>query len=74
MKICGNGQNAVGEEGVAVDGNTNVDESSEFELKDGALPFYILDAYEEPFGANSGTVYLFGKVNSTSLKFQVQFW
>ncbi|ONM36132.1 DNA polymerase alpha catalytic subunit [Zea mays] len=62
MKICGNGENAVGEEGVAVDGNTNVDESSEFELKDGALPFYILDAYEEPFGANSGTVYLFGKV------------
>lgn len=74
MKICGNGQNAVGEEGVTVDGNTNVDESSEFELKDGALPFYILDAYEEPFGANSGTVYLFGKVNSTTLKFQVQFW
>ena len=74
MKICGNGQNAVGEEGVAVDGNTNVDESSEFELKDGALPFYILDAYEEPFGANSGTVYLFGKVNSTTPKFQVQFW
>ncbi|KAL5673250.1 hypothetical protein ACJX0J_017556 [Zea mays] len=29
MKICGNGENAVGEEGVAVDGNTNVDESSE---------------------------------------------
>jgi DNA polymerase alpha subunit A len=40
-----------------------VDERSEFELKDGALPFYILDAYEEPFGVNSGTVYLFGKVN-----------
>jgi DNA polymerase alpha subunit A len=45
-------------------GNADVDESSEFELKDGALPFYILDAYEEPFGANSGTVYLFGKVKA----------
>ncbi|KAL6614103.1 hypothetical protein ACP70R_036373 [Stipagrostis hirtigluma subsp. patula] len=62
MKICGDGENAGVEGGVSVDGNADVDESSEFELKDGALPFYILDAYEEPFGANSGTVYLFGKV------------
>ncbi|KAJ1286388.1 hypothetical protein BS78_03G349500 [Paspalum vaginatum] len=61
MKICGDGEDAGGE-GVAVDGNAGADEGSEFELKDGALPFYILDAYEEPFGANSGTVYLFGKV------------
>uniref|UniRef100_A0A0D9YHY1 DNA polymerase n=1 Tax=Oryza glumipatula TaxID=40148 RepID=A0A0D9YHY1_9ORYZ len=62
MKICGDGDNAGGEGAVAANSNTSVDESSEFELKDGALPFYILDAYEEPFGANSGTVYLFGKV------------
>ncbi|BAD81999.1 putative DNA polymerase alpha catalytic subunit [Oryza sativa Japonica Group] len=62
MKICGDGDNAGGEGAVAANSNTGVDESSEFELKDGALPFYILDAYEEPFGANSGTVYLFGKV------------
>uniref|UniRef100_A0A0E0JRI1 DNA polymerase n=1 Tax=Oryza punctata TaxID=4537 RepID=A0A0E0JRI1_ORYPU len=62
MKICGDGDNAGGEEAVAANSNAGVDESSEFELKDGALPFYILDAYEEPFGANSGTIYLFGKV------------
>ncbi|XBI30401.1 hypothetical protein VPH35_054156 [Triticum aestivum] len=62
MKICGEGENAGGEGEVSVNGNTDVDESSEFELKDGALPFYVLDAYEEPFGINSGTVYLFGKV------------
>ncbi|KAK8454123.1 hypothetical protein SEVIR_5G400000v4 [Setaria viridis] len=61
MKVCGDGENA-GVEGGVASGNADVDESSEFELKDGALPFYILDAYEEPFGANSGTVYLFGKV------------
>ncbi|KAL6840254.1 hypothetical protein ACP4OV_030064 [Aristida adscensionis] len=62
MKICGDGENAGAEGAVAVDINADLEESSEFELKDGALPFYILDAYEEPFGANSGTVYLFGKV------------
>ncbi|KAF8717128.1 hypothetical protein HU200_026243 [Digitaria exilis] len=62
MKVCGDGENAGGEGAVAAGGNADVDENSEFELKDGALPFYILDAYEEPFGANSGTVYLFGKV------------
>jgi DNA polymerase alpha subunit A len=63
MKVCGDGEN-VGINGGVASGNADVDESSEFELKDGALPFYILDAYEEPFGANSGTVYLFGKVKA----------
>jgi DNA polymerase alpha subunit A len=63
MKVCGDGEN-VGIDGGVASGNADVDESSEFELKDGALPFYILDAYEEPFGANSGTVYLFGKVKA----------
>ncbi|KAL3682848.1 hypothetical protein R1sor_000870 [Riccia sorocarpa] len=29
---------------------------------DGKLSFYFIDAYEESFGANPGTVYLFGKV------------
>lgn len=38
---------------------------SEFNLEaDGSLPFYILDAYEEFKGANTGTLYLFGKVIS----------
>jgi len=36
---------------------------SEFDLEeDGSLPFYILDAYEEFYGENRGTLYLFGKV------------
>ncbi|GJM92444.1 hypothetical protein PR202_ga08918 [Eleusine coracana subsp. coracana] len=64
MKICSDGSNGEGEGGMASDCIADVNESSEFELKDGALPFYILDAYEEPFGANSGTIYLFGKVNN----------
>ncbi|CAM6100645.1 unnamed protein product [Calypogeia fissa] len=29
---------------------------------DGNLPFYLFDAYEEEFGSNPGTIYLFGKV------------
>lgn len=37
---------------------------TEFDLDaDGSLRFYILDAYEEAFGASMGTIYLFGKVN-----------
>lgn len=53
-------------------GETNVADSkdalqnqqqAEFLLEpDGSLPFYILDAYEEYYGANMGTLYLFGKV------------
>lgn len=35
----------------------------DFEVEsDGSLPFYMLDAYEEIYGANSGNVYIFGKV------------
>lgn len=35
----------------------------DFEVEsDGSLPFYILDAHEEIYGANAGKVYLFGKV------------
>ncbi|XVE87107.1 hypothetical protein DITRI_Ditri18aG0089600 [Diplodiscus trichospermus] len=60
---------------VKTEGNVNVSGSgegnngfsgegqSDFELDlDGSLPFYILDAYEEFYGANMGTLYLFGKV------------
>lgn len=47
---------------------SNGEGSSDFDLEsDGSLPFYILDAYEEFYGPNMGTVYLFGKVNMTSL-------
>ncbi|KAL4183613.1 hypothetical protein AMTRI_Chr11g99120 [Amborella trichopoda] len=43
----------------------NYEEKTEFSLDpDGSLPFYIIDAYEEIYGANVGTLYLFGKVKS----------
>lgn len=29
---------------------------------EGRLPFYLIDAHEEPYGANPGTLYMFGKV------------
>ncbi|XP_057454382.1 DNA polymerase alpha catalytic subunit-like [Lotus japonicus] len=42
--------------------------SAEFNLEaDGSLPFFILDAHEEYYGANMGTVYLFGKVKTGDL-------
>lgn len=53
---------------VEVKSGSNGEGSSDFDLEsDGSLPFYILDAYEEFYGPNMGTVYLFGKVNMTSL-------
>lgn len=43
--------------------SSNSEGQSEFDLDaDGSLRFYILDAYEEAFGASMGTIYLFGKV------------
>ncbi|KAG2375982.1 DNA polymerase alpha catalytic subunit [Vigna angularis] len=40
----------------------------EFDLEeDGSLPFYILDSYEEFYGENRGTIYLFGKVKTGDL-------
>ncbi|RAL40757.1 hypothetical protein DM860_008455 [Cuscuta australis] len=42
---------------------TNAEENSDLELEsDGSFPFFIIDAYEELYGANSGNIYLFGKV------------
>ncbi|KAI4314977.1 hypothetical protein L6164_027831 [Bauhinia variegata] len=44
---------------------SNREENSDFNLDaDGSLPFYILDAHEEFYGANAGTLYLFGKVKA----------
>lgn len=41
----------------------NSEENLEFNVEaDGSLPFYILDAHEEFYGANMGNLYLFGKV------------
>ncbi|CAA2966660.1 DNA polymerase alpha catalytic subunit [Olea europaea subsp. europaea] len=42
-------------------------EKSDFEVDSkGSLPFYILDAHEEIYGANIGNIYLFGKVKAGS--------
>jgi DNA polymerase alpha subunit A len=39
------------------------EEKLDFDVdSDGLLPFYIVDAHEEFYGANMGTLYLFGKV------------
>lgn len=44
-------------------GVLNSDEQADFEVDaDGTLPFYVLDAHEQFYGVNMGTVYLFGKV------------
>ncbi|XP_022947955.1 DNA polymerase alpha catalytic subunit [Cucurbita moschata] len=41
------------------------EDKSHFDIDaDGSLPFYMVDAHEELFGANMGTVYLFGKVKA----------
>ncbi|XP_024931872.2 DNA polymerase alpha catalytic subunit isoform X1 [Ziziphus jujuba] len=55
----------VGGGAAEVNAGSNGEENSGFDLdSDGSLPFYILDAYEEFYGANMGTVYLFGKVKA----------
>uniref|UniRef100_A0A1J3FNE3 DNA polymerase n=1 Tax=Noccaea caerulescens TaxID=107243 RepID=A0A1J3FNE3_NOCCA len=45
-------------------GSSDCEGLAEFDLDDadGSLRFYILDAYEEAFGASMGTIHLFGKV------------
>ncbi|KAJ4828983.1 hypothetical protein Tsubulata_020636 [Turnera subulata] len=63
----GGGNESVESDGVKENGKGGVscEEQSEFDLDaDGSLPFYIIDAHEEIFGANMGTVYLFGKVKA----------
>ncbi|RWW61127.1 hypothetical protein BHE74_00031832 [Ensete ventricosum] len=61
--VCGEDAHAGPEAGVHESKvNVDTDEKSEFTLDtDGSLPFYIIDAHEEMFGGNSGTLYLFGK-------------
>ncbi|KAL2520250.1 DNA polymerase alpha catalytic subunit [Forsythia ovata] len=58
---------SAGENGPAV-GETqssSSEEKSDFEVDSkGSLPFYILDAHEEIYGANAGNLYLFGKVKA----------
>ncbi|KAJ4963774.1 hypothetical protein NE237_023713 [Protea cynaroides] len=62
----GENGNASGNEGEA-NSFPNVEDKSEFLLdSDGSLPFYIIDAHEEIYGGNMGTLYLFGKVKAGS--------
>ncbi|KAJ6823181.1 DNA polymerase alpha catalytic subunit [Iris pallida] len=65
-EVCREEGNVGGEIGGAEAAtDANAVECSEFDLSsDGSLPFYIIDAHEESFGANLGTVYLFGKVKA----------
>ncbi|KAL6007618.1 hypothetical protein ACLOJK_033117 [Asimina triloba] len=63
-EVCG-----LENENSGVDGGAPVssDEKAEFALdSDGSLPFYMIDAYEETYGANLGTLYMFGKVKAGS--------
>ncbi|XP_075654619.1 DNA polymerase alpha catalytic subunit [Castanea sativa] len=50
-----------------VSNGSSCEEKTDFDLdSDGSMPFYILDAHEEFYGANMGVVYLFGKVKAGS--------
>ncbi|KAK6116225.1 hypothetical protein DH2020_050021 [Rehmannia glutinosa] len=51
--------------GTGVNQSLSSEEKLDFEVEsNGSLPFYILDAHEEIYGANAGNLYLFGKVKS----------
>ncbi|KAK4488380.1 hypothetical protein RD792_004141 [Penstemon davidsonii] len=51
--------------GPGINQSSNSQEKMDFEVdSNGSLPFYILDAHEEIYGANAGTLYLFGKVKA----------
>ncbi|XP_058186659.1 DNA polymerase alpha catalytic subunit isoform X1 [Rhododendron vialii] len=65
VRNAGNG--SIGLDGGEMNPALNSEEKPDFELdSDGSLPFYILDAHEEFYGANAGNVYLFGKVKAGS--------
>ncbi|KAA8547110.1 hypothetical protein F0562_003539 [Nyssa sinensis] len=57
----------IGCDGVEVNPLFNCEEKPDFMVdSEGSLPFYILDAHEEFYGANMGNLYLFGKVKAGS--------
>ncbi|KAL6954768.1 DNA-directed DNA polymerase, partial [Sarracenia purpurea var. burkii] len=61
VRNAGNG--SIGHDGVEANHSLNSEEKPDFVLdSDGSLPFYIIDAHEEFYGANIGNLYLFGKV------------
>ncbi|GMH25198.1 hypothetical protein Nepgr_027041 [Nepenthes gracilis] len=63
MRDAGNRE--VVSNGVEECSGADSEEKSEFvQESDGSLLFYILDAHEEIYGTNMGTIYLFGKVQA----------
>ncbi|KAE7999625.1 hypothetical protein FH972_004033 [Carpinus fangiana] len=61
------GNGSVGGVAKEVSNSVSSEEKLDFDVdSDGLLPFYILDAHEEFYGANMGTLYLFGKVKAGS--------
>ncbi|KAF5463781.1 hypothetical protein F2P56_013914 [Juglans regia] len=65
VRIGGNG--SIGGVAKEVSNGTSIEEKLDFDVEsDGSLPFYILDAHEEFYGANTGNLYLFGKVKAGS--------
>ncbi|KAL6961477.1 DNA-directed DNA polymerase [Sarracenia purpurea var. burkii] len=65
VRNAGNG--SIGHDGVEANHSLNSEEKPDFVLdSDGSLPFYIIDAHEEFYGANIGNLYLFGKVKVES--------
>ncbi|KAF8406300.1 hypothetical protein HHK36_008385 [Tetracentron sinense] len=67
-KAVQSGENGnAGCDGGEANSSLNCEDKSDFELdSDGSLPFYMIDAHEEFYGANLGTLYLFGKVRAGS--------
>nr|DAD41313.1 TPA_asm: hypothetical protein HUJ06_015636 [Nelumbo nucifera] len=64
-KAIRNGENGNSASEGGLDSSPACEDKSDLTLdSDGSLLFYIIDAYEEFYGANLGTVYLFGKVKT----------
>ncbi|KAM2967048.1 hypothetical protein FF1_027359 [Malus domestica] len=61
------GDGNVGGSVLEVNSGSNNEELLQCDLEEhGSLPFYMIDAYEEFYGANMGKLYLFGKANAGS--------
>ncbi|KAM2640329.1 hypothetical protein TB1_026726 [Malus domestica] len=61
------GDGNVGGSVLEVNSGSNNEELLQCDLEeDGSLPFYMIDAYEEFYGANMGKLYLFGKAKAGS--------
>ncbi|RXI07148.1 hypothetical protein DVH24_026284 [Malus domestica] len=61
------GDGNVGGSVLEVNSGSNNEELLQCDLEEhGSLPFYMIDAYEEFYGANMGKLYLFGKAKAGS--------